>query len=519
MHNRVSMFKKPRNIDIKNSSFTVNVDSPKSGNIDRLLEEVSLNAILNAGGRADEVRCYPGTREDVIRKIERWMDGPDEPHHRMLWLSGATGAGKSAIAQTVAERCQKRGLQAANFFFFRDDGTRNHAQPLVATLVYQMLDFYPALHSCLTEYLTAKPLAYKASAEEQFKQLISSPIHMVHKSSPIHRPIILIIDGLDECDNRRQQELILRALLALVEESNIPVRVLVASRAEHHLAMFFNKLGNSAESIFLDADYRPQDDIRHFITAKFNEIKKVHSLAHTLGENWPAEADIDAIANKSSGQFIYAATVMRFIEYSTASPALSLLRVHVYALKERESAVHRVLDGGPAELTRKIEYLTAAASDDWTLVLEVCDRASTSKSNAKEAVRTLRRKFKYGEPSAQIYAAHLWAIMLRNSSDAFASQSTSRKFLGTLEDLIQSSRTSAVVRGHLLEVIAAAAYASGAKKDPKENRVGFKGLWQRVKPFDAPNEGVPLYKDDTMFNLPCAHNVPLMSGQIRNKYV
>lgn len=57
--------------------------------------------------------------------------------------------------------------------------------------------------------------------------------------------------------------------------------------------------------------------------------------------------------------------------------------------------------------------------------------------------------------------------MLRNSSDTFISQSTSRKFLDTLEDLLQSSRTSPVVRERLLEVVAAAAYASGASKSSR----------------------------------------------------
>ena len=54
--------------------------------------------------------------------------------------------------------------------------------------------------------------------------------------------------------------------------------------------------------------------------------------------------------------------------------------------------------------------------------------------------------------------------MLRNSTDVFISQSMSRKFLETLEDLLSSSRTSPVVRERLLEVVAAAAYASGTSK-------------------------------------------------------
>lgn len=50
--------------------------------------------------------------------------------------------------------------------------------------------------------------------------------------------------------------------------------------------------------------------------------------------------------------------------------------------------------------------------------------------------------------------------MLRNSTEVFISQSKSRKFLDTLEDLLSSSRTSPVVRERILDVLGAAAYAS-----------------------------------------------------------
>ena len=71
-------------------------------------------------------------------------------------------------------------------------------------------------------------------------------------------------------------------------------------------------------------------------------------------------------------------------------------------------------------------YLTATASEDWALVLEVCERASSNESNAKEAVKALRREFKfvtlsapsqfgglttpihrYAEPPAQLSAARV----------------------------------------------------------------------------------------------------------------
>jgi len=79
--------------------------------------------------------------------------------------------------------------------------------------------------------------------------------------------------------------------------------------------------------------------------------------------------------------------------------------------KERdgERGRHRDRGGreedGQAELTRMIGFLTATASEDWALVLEVCERASSSEANAKEAIKALKREFKYAEPPAQLSAA------------------------------------------------------------------------------------------------------------------
>lgn len=157
--------------------------------------------------------------------------------------------------------------------------------------------------------------------------------------------------------------------------------------------------------------------------------------------------------------------------------------------KEREREAN-------AELMRMIGFLTAAAPDDWSLVLEVCDRASASESAAKEASKALRREFKYAEPSAQLSAARLWAIMLQNSSDVFILHCASRKFLDNLEEVINADTTSPVVRERLLDVLASAAYEFG-KKPGKE---GFATTWRRVRPSWKPPEGVPFETVEGLFD-------------------
>ncbi|RPD60760.1 hypothetical protein L227DRAFT_501092 [Lentinus tigrinus ALCF2SS1-6] len=158
--------------------------------------------------------------------------------------------------------------------------------------------------------------------------------------------------------------------------------------------------------------------------------------------------------------------------------------------KEREH--DRKDEGPPAELTRLLGYLFATASEDWSLVLEVCDRVSASETSAKEAAKALRQEFKGGEPSTQLAAARLWAIMLRNCSLAFVKQCASRKFLDSLEDVLKAKTTPPVVRERLIAVLAAASYASDSDS-------GFRHLWRKVKKDDQPDEGIPFDTDDAMF--------------------
>jgi len=76
--------------------------------------------------------------------------------------------------------------------------------------------------------------------------------------------------------------------------------------------------------------------------------------------------------------------------------------------------------------------------------------------------------------------------MLRNSSEFFVHQCSKNKFLDTLDDVLTSQRTSPVVRERLLDVLAAAAYASSGA--PHKNESSFRVLWKKVKPAGKPEE-------------------------------
>ncbi|KAF9441098.1 hypothetical protein P691DRAFT_613355, partial [Macrolepiota fuliginosa MF-IS2] len=130
-------------------------------------------------------------------------------------------------------------------------------------------------------------------------------------------------------------------------------------------------------------------------------------------------------------------------------------------------------------------YLIATALEDWLLVLGACDQVSESENNAREAVDVFRREFQYGEPTGQLSAARFWAIMFKNCSNTFGSQTADRWFLGIVEELVIDPESSPAVRGQLLYVIATIASASGSSVSTTPGtgvQGSFQALWTRVKP-------------------------------------
>ncbi|KAF9254271.1 hypothetical protein L218DRAFT_886647, partial [Marasmius fiardii PR-910] len=62
----------------------------------------------------------------------------------VCWLRGSAGAGKSAIAQTVAERCEGNRL-VASFFFSRTDPARNTPKYLALAIADGLITAHPTL--------------------------------------------------------------------------------------------------------------------------------------------------------------------------------------------------------------------------------------------------------------------------------------------------------------------------------------------------------------------------------------
>ncbi|KAF4617230.1 hypothetical protein D9613_006358 [Agrocybe pediades] len=303
---------------------------------DILMEAVAPSALHDSGASFDKPKCHPRTRVKILEDIMRWIlgDGSDpRAGKQFMWLNGAAGCGKSAIAQSTVELCIQRGLPLASFFFSKSDSTRNHAGSLVATLAYQLYGAFPDT-DVQTEILSAikkDPLIFKKTLQQQFTSLIVQPLmtHFSKDESTQHCvPFLIVIDGLDECTDRTEQKAILTGLAESVRNSNLCIPIFVASRPEHDIKLLFGSkyLKDFHTHLSLDLrddEYDADSDIQLYLFDRFAQIKddfNNRTTGRELDQGWPGDTVIETLVRKSLRQFIYAATVIRYVESTRHRP-------------------------------------------------------------------------------------------------------------------------------------------------------------------------------------------------------
>jgi NACHT domain len=294
----------------------------------QLRNAISGDASHDAQARYPPPKCHPATRKAVLGRIMQWIASPS-PNNCALWLYGPAGAGKSAIAQTIAERTEGREL-AASFFFSRGNLSCNTVQPLWATIAFQIATSIPDLRNNIGTAVMDNPGIFFKAAESQLQKLIIEPFRShsnIESNVPQQSSFLVIIDGLDECEGDDDQCLILDAISRIAHTLHLPLRFIIASRPEPHIRSSFinTSLQDICYRIVLDESIQPVQDVLTFLQSEFDAIYKKHQHAMTsVLRPWPSKDDVRLLADRSGGQFIYASTALKFIDDRDFRPAEQL---------------------------------------------------------------------------------------------------------------------------------------------------------------------------------------------------
>ncbi|KAJ2922443.1 hypothetical protein H1R20_g14661, partial [Candolleomyces eurysporus] len=298
-------------------------ESMESWNL--LQKNAAPNALNDSMARFDAPKCDEDTRVGVLGEIMGWIQDRTSPQ-RLLCLTGAAGAGKSAIQQTIAERCSGKKILASAFFFSTADATRNTVAPVIPTIAYQLSTINPLLRYCIVAAIDDDPLVFSKSLKAQINTLIARPLLQYKeksKASVDDLPYVILIDGLDECADEGHQAGLLAAIKERFLDHDLPFRLFIASRPEWAMRTALDLNGclhQKAYHIQLSNKYDASADIRRFLQRRLRDIGDRSGNPEAHPSLWPTKEDVEALLRAASGQFIYAATVIRFVSEGRSSP-------------------------------------------------------------------------------------------------------------------------------------------------------------------------------------------------------
>ncbi|KAJ7722072.1 hypothetical protein DFH07DRAFT_898091, partial [Mycena maculata] len=289
-----------------------------------LHREVATKALHNSADRYTEPACHPGTRREILQRLSLWAGHPKSPP--IQWLSGSAGVGKTAIAQTFAGNCKNDGVLGAAFFFRRGHPTDGSWRHLFPTISYQLANSFKELLLPIQQAMDNDRTVVNLAMTTQFQRLIVDPFRKMPAPSP--RPII-VLDGLDECEDRQRQQQILRLFIKAIRTGQLPVRLLIASRPERLIQELLNApdiRDAICQELVVAEDH--EADIRKYLKDEFSRIdSRCTAAAIGVGPDWPSRSPqvLEEVVRRSSGIFIYAKTIIQYME-DDFSPPSSLLK-------------------------------------------------------------------------------------------------------------------------------------------------------------------------------------------------
>ncbi|KAJ2914119.1 hypothetical protein MD484_g6282, partial [Candolleomyces efflorescens] len=163
-----------------------------------------------------------------------------------------------------------------------------------------------------------------SSVAMQMQRLVYGPLKSAADRGPIQSlagyPFLIVIDGLDECEDKDEVGELIDSMLAFFDDNpSIPLRIFITSRVEQHIQSRLNVPGVHLDNL---ADHCSDDDITAFLEVLFQDAGRrnavIQAYVRQHGE-WPTAGDKQKLVQHIGGSFIFASAVFKFIMGSSTS--------------------------------------------------------------------------------------------------------------------------------------------------------------------------------------------------------
>ena len=149
------------------------------------------------------------TRTTILKSIGMWAIDVTKP--KIYWMNGMAGTGKTTITYSLSIFLKSRNILGGTFFCSRLVDECTKVDRIFPTIAYNLARNYPPLAHTILRALKNDPDAANRTIKQQFTDLVVKPIRE-SATQLAGRPVVVVIDGLDECANQTD----VRTLLSVI---------------------------------------------------------------------------------------------------------------------------------------------------------------------------------------------------------------------------------------------------------------------------------------------------------------
>jgi hypothetical protein len=276
------------------------------------------------------------TRKLILDHIVSWAATPSESNNpsngsapkNIFWLYGSPGLGKTSVANSLCHRLHESRNLGGTFFCRRDDPILCDPNRVLPTLLYRLTWMWNPYRDLVVQALRGDP---NLNPDWTGCQLLLR--HLYSLQSRPRTALVLMIDALDESGDPRTRAPLLKCLSEICVRIDW-LKIVVTSRPEHDISLFFQKLGLVGHDLSMDV--QAYQDIRLFTKYRMASLAEQYCLP----SYWPGESRLEQIARRSGGLFIFVETLYQFLD--DPDPELLLNQVLSGTFGEADAELHKL---------------------------------------------------------------------------------------------------------------------------------------------------------------------------------
>jgi hypothetical protein len=191
-----------------------------------------------------------------IFETEAYKTWHDSAGSSMLWVSGGGNMGKSVLVSSIIDRLREETINTPEefaFFFFCKSGDDNaqHTDRIMDHLLYYMYDLVPMTleildrsNDIVQQYLAGRTEGRSRKRGQQDSSDSDKTLYFEDAfqkvAEVLKKKVYLVLDALDECSDRKEEELIQR-LATMADRKDLKIKILLTSRPETDISDVMDK--------------------------------------------------------------------------------------------------------------------------------------------------------------------------------------------------------------------------------------------------------------------------------------